>query len=171
MTNEIISPPRRVARRVAREGRATALLDRLLEKHAPLDRARRHGRVAAERGAAGEAGAFVEADGGPLDVAGLESEAGDTPAAGFFLQAGENGQGHATATGLRPDVHALDLGEAVVQRDAAAADGAAVEAGDEEQDVRPEDAREAEAVALLGRIRGVQFGVQFLDQRSDVIGR
>src|SRR5687767_6149979 len=57
-----------------------------LEEHAPHDRAGRHGRVRAERDAAGEAVALVEADGGVAVIARLEHEPGDPAGAGLGFE-------------------------------------------------------------------------------------
>ena len=61
--------------------------------------------------------------------------------------------------------------EAVEQSDAAAANGCAVERGDEEAHVRLEDGLEWQPVAVLGRVFSGQDVFQFRDQQTDrVVG-
>jgi hypothetical protein len=55
-----------------------------------------------------------------LPVAGFETQHGKTGGAGFGVDAAKNGSRDALATSGGADVHALDLGEAIEQCDAAA---------------------------------------------------
>ena len=78
-----------------------------------------------------------------MGIAGFEDHAVEAAEAGFLLEAVEDGGGDAAAAEGRANVHAFELGQAVVEGNAAAADGCVVEPGDEEEDVGLEDARQA----------------------------
>ena len=145
--------------------------DGLFQENARGDGVGRQIGVVAERRALGEPVAPVEAECVGLLVAGFEAEGGQVGGAGFGFELGEDGTRDALAAGGRADVHALDLGEAIEEGDAAAASRGAVERGDEEAHVRLEDGFEWQPVALLGRVFGRQDVFQLRDQHADGVIR
>src|ERR1051325_952081 len=97
-----------------------------LKKDASFNRVRGQSRVSAERGAAGEAGAFIKPDRGLLGVAGFESQSSHAALASFLFQTSEDDVRRARAARFWANVHVFAPREVVLKSAPAAADRLAV---------------------------------------------
>jgi hypothetical protein len=123
----------------------------------------------AERTAACEPGAAIEAEGLALVWAGLEAQNKLAGRACFVLDPAQQRLGQSPGARRRPRVHALDLGIIVEQRNAAAAGGKAIQADHEETHIRFEQSGDRQAVPLMGLVGRAEHVVEFADQVAQLL--
>jgi hypothetical protein len=142
----------------------------LRRRSAASPRNRRKPRSGESRAAA-KAGAFVQPDRRELPVAGFQPQHGLAGGDRLCLDLRQQPPRHTSPPYGLADEHALDLGEIVEQRNPAAAHRLAVQARQKQNDMRPEQRIEVEAVALVGGIGSSERPVEGADQVPHRVGR